>query len=174
MGNIKPLRQGAAHSDEEHAAKRAAATEAFKGLVDKQMIWWKAAPDEHQPPPPAEDSKEVPTIIGDLWTTDGLHINGFMAKQGHVDRDTKYHSDLARNILTAESEERKKESYAELEKALKENQKEKLKAMEAHAKQQREEAKAKEKAEKEAIGVGGYAALGMVAVLVLAALCNFG
>lgn len=170
LGNVKPWRQGAAHSDEQHAERRATSKKALEALLAKQMIWWKAAPDEHQPPAPAEGSKEPPVVIGDVWLIDGRHVNGHMAKEGHVDRDTKYHSDLARNILTAESEEKKKESYAELERALKESEKAKAEAKKKIVAEELE----KEKLKGEPIGLSGWIGLSFLGVIILAALCNFG
>lgn len=166
LGNVAPVRQGAAHTDEQHAEKRESAKKVLASLVEKQMIWWKAGPDEHQSAPPAEGSKEPAVVYGDVWLYDGRHVNSMMAKAGHVDRDKKYHSELARNILTAESEEKKKESYADLERALKESATEKKKALEKELE--------KEKDAPEPVGMAGWVGLIFLGVIVLAALCNFG
>merc|ERR1719491_556547 len=134
------------------------------------MIMWKAAPDEHQPPLPAEESKEPQVVLGDVWMIDGKHINSLLANQGHVDRDAKYHSDLARNILTAASDEKKKDSYAELERALKESEKEKKKVMVEELQKEQE----KEKQKDEPIGAAGWIGLALVGVIIIAAVGNFG
>jgi len=166
LGNIRPVRQGAAHSDEQHAEKRAAAKQALTDLVGKKMIRWKAGPEEHQPPAPAEGSKVPQVIVGDMWMLNGRHVNSLMAKAGHVDRETVYTDELARNILQAESEEKKQESYKELERAMKESAKEKKKQYAAELE--------KEKDIPEPIGMAGWLGLGFLGLIVLAGLSNFG
>merc|ERR1739844_764981 len=113
-------------------------------------------------------------VVGDVWLMDGQHINSFMAKEGHVDRDQQYQSELARDILTAESDAKKKESYKELEKALKDSEKEKKKVVAEQRKKETEKKKKQDKADPNAIGVGGWIVLACVGVLILGAAFNFG
>merc|ERR1712012_872048 len=138
--------------------------------VHKQMVFWKAGPDEHQPPAPAAGSKTPQVIVGDVWQMDGKHINSLMAKEGHVDRDQQYQSELARDILTAESDAKKQESYKELERALKESEKEKQKV--ATEQKKKEAAKKQAKADPNAIGVGGWIGLACIGSLILGAAFN--
>lgn len=166
LGNIKPVRKGAAHSDEQHTEKRAAAKQALTDLVGSKIIRWKAGPDEHQPAAPAEGSKDPQVIVGDMWLSDGRHINGLLANAGHVDRDTVYKSELTRDILQAASEERKKEAFVELERAMRESAREKKKQYAAEL--------AKEKDAPEPIGVTGWIGLGLLVLMGLAGYYNFG
>lgn len=168
LGNVATPERGAGASDEEHEAKLNKSKEALEKFVGKQMIWYKAAPDEHQPPDPAEsEGKDAPAVIvGDAWLIDGRHLNSLLAKEGHLVQEQQYHSDLARNILSAEADESKKESYKKLEEALRESEKEK--------KRMAEEKIAEEKLKGEPIGVAGWIGLAVLGVTVVAGFCYGG
>jgi len=129
----------------------------MRQLVGKQMIWWKAAADEFQTKP-EEDAEEV--VLADLWLMDGKHVNTMLITEGHLAKAEHYTEELARNILTAESDEAKKKSYKELDEAIKESQK--YKAEEA----KKANAKAEAEAPVEGIGLGGWVALIMLVGIV--------
>ena len=115
LGNTAGPAQGSLSHDD-HQEKTEASKAAMSKLVAKQMVWWKAAPEENQPKGDAE------TVVGDIWLFDGSHLNSLLKKEGHLMHVEEYKEELARNILTAEADEKKKESYKELEEALKENE----------------------------------------------------
>merc|ERR1719258_307195 len=119
--------------DGEYAEKQRIAKEALGKLVDKQMIWYRAAPDAAQ----SANSSGPPVILADVWTTDGKHIGNFLKKEGHLAHEQVYETELARDILTVAAEEEKKESYKKLEEALKESEKFKQEAARAARAQQR-------------------------------------
>merc|ERR1719253_2285769 len=98
---------------------------------------------------------------------DTCHINSLLKKDGHLVHVEEYKEELARNILRAEAEEKKKESYKELEEALKESEQAKRKAA-------KEEKMAADLATTEPIGFGGYVGILMLAALVLGVVTNFG
>jgi len=137
------------------------AKEALTQIVEKQMVFWKAAAEEHQP-----TADESVTIV-DAWTMKGNHLPKLLLATGHFSASKDYEHELARDILSAEAEVEKQESYKQLEEALKESEKERKKA----AKEAREKAKAEHT---ESIGVGGWIGIGMVIVIVLGVLTNFG
>merc|ERR1719235_639849 len=91
------------------------------------MVFWKEAPEEHQPP--AEEGT-TPIMVADAWTIDGRHITSMLTKAGHLKADEKYKSEIVRDILSAEADEKKKDSYKKLEEALAESNKEKEEAQE--------------------------------------------
>merc|ERR550525_179959 len=123
------------------------------------MIWWKAAADEHQPP--AEESPGAETVVfADLWLMDGRHINGMLTKEGHLAKAEHYQEELARNILTAASDEEKKKSYKELEEAIKESQKAKAQAQAVEEQTQAEE-------NVEGISFGGWVGILVVVAIVM-------
>lgn len=159
LGNTAVVEKGSM-SDDEHQEKVEAAKSALGKLVGKQMIWWKAAPEEAQP------SGDGETVIGDVWLIDGRHINSLLKKEGHLPHAEEYKEELARNILTAEADEKKRESYKELEEALKESEKAKQKA--------EKEAKKAEELKGEPIGFGGYLGLMVLVIIVVGVLTNFG
>merc|ERR1719221_2160858 len=93
------------------------------------MVWYKPAAPEHQPAPTeGADGKPEDVVLGDIWTTEGRHINSLVLKEGHVVPAQHYEEELARDILQAESEKQKEQSYKDLEEAIKESEKEKAKA----------------------------------------------
>merc|ERR1712046_386865 len=117
-------------------------------LVDKQMIWYRAAPDTVQ----STNSSGIPVVVADVWTTDGRHVGNFLKKEGHLSDEQVYDTDLAKDILTVAAEEEKKESYKKLEEALKESEQAKQEA----AKAMREKAEEEEAAENlESFGLAG-------------------
>jgi len=165
LGNVKPIEKGSM-SDEEYQEREEAAKNALAQFVDKQMIFWKAGPDELQPEQ-AEDAEEE-TIVGDVWTIDGRHINGVLLKAGHVESVKEYESELARDILSAEADEKKRDSYKKLEEALREQNEAKKAAQEA------EEEEEEDGEPVEGIGFGGWIGLLMLVALVVGAATNFG
>merc|ERR1712039_127492 len=98
---------------------------------------------EHQPPAEtSEGGKNEEIILGDIWTTEGRHINGLLLKEGHVVAAKHYEEELARDILQAESEKGKEQAYKDLEEAIKESEREKAKtaaAEKAAAKKRQQE-----------------------------------
>lgn len=156
--------------DGEYAEKTRVAKEALNKLVDKQMIWYKAAPDELQPPAP-EDAAEPTIILADVWSIDGKHLSSVLKKEGHLSHSEEYQSDLGKDILTAAAEEEKKDSYKKLEEALKESEKAKQEAAKAAA---REAAAAQEADSVEGFGISGWLGLAVVGVLALGVATNFG
>jgi len=148
LGNLRVL------EGEEEEAK-----EALSQIVEKQMVFWKAAPEEHQ------ESGEV-TIV-DAWTMKGNHLPKLLLASGHFSASKDYEHELARDILSAEAEAEKKESYKQLEEALKESEMERKKA----AKEAREKARGEQT---ETLGVGGWIGIGMVVLIAFGVLTNFG
>ena len=160
LGNTAGPEKGSL-SDDDHKEKTEASKAALSKLVGKQIIRWKAAPAENQPKGDAE------TVVGDIWLRDGRHINSLLKKEGHLVHVEEYKEELARNILSAEAEEKKAESYKKLEEALKESEKAKRNAT-------KEEKKVEDLAKMEPIGFGGYAGIFLLATLVLGVMTNFG
>jgi endonuclease YncB( thermonuclease family) len=152
--------------DGEYAEKQRIAKAALGKLVEKQMIWYRAAPDAAQ----SANSSGPPVILADVWTTDGKHIGNFLKKEGHLADEQAYETELAKDILTVAAEEEKKESYKKLEEALKESEKFKQEAARAARAQAEEE----ETAEIESFGLSGWAGVVMVSVIVIGAATNFG
>jgi hypothetical protein len=166
LGNTAPIEKGEL-SDEDFQAKKDAGKETLAKLIGKQMVWWKAAPEEHQPKA-AEGSAEDPVMLADVWLIDGRHINTHLRDQGHLTHVQEYESELARNILTAHSDEKKKESYKELEVALKESE-------EARKKEAKEAAKeAEANIPVEPLGIGAWIGLAMLALIIIGVATNFG
>merc|ERR1719161_1880765 len=120
LGNVGLPEKGTM-SDAEYQEKLDEAKAALAAFVDKQMVFWKEAPEEHQPP---QVEGETPVMIADAWTIDGRHITSMLTKAGHLKADEKYKSELARDILLAEADEKKKDSYKKLEEALAQSNKE--------------------------------------------------
>jgi len=175
LGNVAPLDK-ASMSDEEYAEKLEAGKNALKRMLGKQMIWYKAAAPEHQPTPgETADGKVEEIVLGDIWTTEGRHINGLMLKEGHVQTANHYEEELARDILQAESEKAKEQSYKDLEEAIKESEKEKQKVAAAEKAEAKKIAKENEKNEPgEPLGVAGWLGLAVVGVIVVGVATNFG
>merc|ERR1712039_939439 len=168
LGNIASIEKGSM-SDEEYNERLEAGKSALKRILTKQMVWYKPAADEHQtiaPTEPEDGGKPDEVILGDLWTTEGRHINSLLLKEGHVVAAEHYQEELARDILQAESEKQKEQSYKELEEAIKESEKAKAKA----AKEEREAAKKKAK-ENEPVEPLGFA--GWTGIIVLGAIVGF-
>merc|ERR1712083_956861 len=84
LGNVAPLDK-AAMTEEEYAEKLEQGKGALKRVLTKQMVWYKAAAPEHQPAPiEGADGKPEQTVLGDIWTTEGKHINSLILKEGFV------------------------------------------------------------------------------------------
>merc|ERR1712224_894838 len=111
--------------------------------------------------PPVEEGV-TQTVIADAWTIDGRHITSMLTKAGHLTTDEKYKSELARDILSAEADEKKKDSYKKLEEALAESNKAK------------EEAEEEEGEPVEPLGISGWIGILVVVATVGGALTNFG
>merc|ERR1719456_508996 len=126
LGNVGLPEKGSM-SDAEYQEKLDEAKSALGAFVDKQMVFWKEAPAELQPP--AEEGA-TQIVIADAWTIDGRHITSMLTKAGHLKADEQYKSEIARDILSAEADEKKKDSYKKLEEALAESNKEKEEAQE--------------------------------------------
>lgn len=162
LGNVKVPEKGSM-SDEEYQEKLDEAKSALAAFVDKQMIFWKPAPDELQP----KDEGDKNVVLADAWTIDGRHITSMLTKAGHLHENKEYENELARDILSAEADERKKEQYKKLEEALKESNDAKAAAAEEEEEEQAED-------DSEPIGVGGWIGLIMIVALVLGTATNFG
>jgi endonuclease YncB( thermonuclease family) len=161
------LRLGNTATPEGAAPEKVVESKAYLSkLIAKQMIHYKAAADEYQP-------ASGETVVADVWIVGGRHVNSLLTKEGHLVHAEEYKEELARDILSAEAEETKKQSYKELEEALKESEA-------AKAKERKERAAAQKAAEKadqekgEPIGLGGYAGLMILAIIVIGAVTNFG
>lgn len=165
IGNTGPTPRGSLN-DGEYVEKQRVAKETLGKLVNKQMIWYKLAPDAVQ----AANSSGTPTILADVWSTDGRHLGNFLKKEGHLSDEQVYDSELAKDILTVASEEEKKESYKKLEEALKESEKFKQDA----AKAERAKVEEEEMAETESFGLSGWMGVTMLLVIALGAATNFG
>jgi hypothetical protein len=169
LGNVAPIEKGSL-TEEEYQERVEAGKAALSKLVEKQMMLWKAAPEEHQPKSEDEDL-DGELIIADAWTVDGRHMPTLLKKEGHLVASPMYESELAKDILSAAADEEKREAYKKLEEALKESEA-------AKAAQRAEEARAQQALEDaenaEPIGLGGWIGLGVVAILVVGVLTNFG
>jgi len=165
LGNVGAVPRGSL-SESDYAEKVKVAKDALTKLVDKQMIWYKAAPENIQAP--ATPGAEPDTMIVDLWTIDGKHIPTSLRGDGHLEEHKEYEYELAKDILTAAAEVEKKDSYKKLEEALKESEKAKKDA----AKAQRVEEEAQEPGE--SFGLGGWLGMACLGVIVLGAATNFG
>lgn len=165
LGNVGAVPRGSL-SEADYAEKVNVAKAALQKLVDKQMIWYKAAPEDLQAP--STPGAEPDTVIVDLWTIEGRHIPTELKAKGHLDDAKEYEYELAKDILTAAAEEEKKDSYKKLEEALKESEKAKQDA----AKAARAEQEAQEPGE--GFGIGGWLGVISLLVIVLGALTNFG
>jgi endonuclease YncB( thermonuclease family) len=166
LGNVGAVPKGSL-DDGEYAEKVKVAKEALGKVVDKQMIWYKAAPAEHQAP----NETDAPNVVlADVWSIDGKHVNTHMKKEGHLAEASHYELDIGKDILTAAAEEEKKDSYKKLEEALKESQEaKKAAARAARAKAEEEEAEATE-----GMGLPGYLGIGTLVLITVGALTNFG
>merc|ERR1719231_971937 len=120
LGNVAMPEKGSM-SDAEYQEKLDEAKAALAAFVDRQMVFWKEAPEEHQPP---QAEGETAVMVADAWTIDGRHITSMLTKAGHLSTDEKYKSELAKDILSAEADEKKKDSYKKLEEALAQSNKE--------------------------------------------------
>lgn len=164
LGNSESAAKG-----DDAAEKSRVATEALKKMVDKQMIWYKAAPEDKQPAASDKDTPDV--VIADLWTHEGKHISTALKKEGHLTHVDHYEEELAKDILTAAAEVEKKESYKKLEEALKESEA----AKKAAAKAAKGEQQAEEEAQEvEGLGVAGWMGIAVLGTLVVGVATNFG
>merc|ERR1719301_394123 len=158
LGNVAMPERGSM-SDAEYQEKVDEAKAALAAFVDKQMVFWKEAPEEHQPPPV---EGETPVMIADAWTIDGRHITSMLTKAGHVKADQQYKSELAKDILSAEADEKKKDSYKKLEEAL------------AQSNKEQEQAEEEEEEPVEPLGIGGWIGIAVIVITVVGAFTNFG
>ncbi|CAK0856520.1 unnamed protein product [Prorocentrum cordatum] len=87
---------------------------------------------------------------------DGRHVATMLVAEGHLAGAEQYTEELARDILTAGSDEAKKRAYRELEEAIKESQK--------HTAEETKAAKTKAEADlpPEGIGLGGWVGIFML------------
>jgi len=169
LGNLGLPEKGEM-SDDEYQAKIDTQKGMLEKLLQKQMIWYKAAPDDKQLP---ADANEDGVVLADVWLMSGQHVNTLLHKEGHLVKTEEYTEELARDILTAEADEKKKEAYKELEQALKENEAAKAKA----AKEKRAEQKKAEQEARDApepMGITGWVSvLALVALVVWAVVMHF-
>merc|ERR1719408_356339 len=126
LGNVGLPEKGTM-SDAEYQEKLDEAKAALAAFVDKQMVFWKEAPAEHQP---ETAEGETPVMVADAWTIDGRHITTMLTKAGHLKTDQKYSSEIAKDILSAEADEKKNDSYKKREEALAQSNKEQEEAAE--------------------------------------------
>jgi endonuclease YncB( thermonuclease family) len=170
LGNTAIPEKGSSLSEAEHKERLQASKDYFSKLVAKQMIHYKVAAEQYQPAP-AEDGHEV--FLADVWLVGGRHINSLLKKEGHLIHAEQYKEELARDILSAEADESKKQAYKDLEEALKES--EAAKAKERAEKVAAQKAAEKAEAEKgEPVGLAGYAGLMVFLAILIGALTNFG
>lgn len=168
LGNTGAPTRGSL-SDGEYAEKVKVAKEALTKLVEKQMIWYKAAPESLQAPS-SSDASAPDVVVADIWSIDGKHIATSLKGDGHLDHSEEYESELGKDILTVAAEVEKKESYKKLEEALKESEKAKQEAAKAAREQQRQE----EEENVEGFGIAGWLGMGVVIALVVGVATNFG
>jgi len=169
LGNVGAPERGSL-SDDEYATKVKAATAALSKLVDKQALWYKAAPDNVQPPSSADDSPDL--IIGDLWNKGGRHINTAMKKEGHLTDVKEYESEIAKDILGEAAKEAKEEAYKKLGQAFQENEDAK-RAEDKKNKATMKDTEAEEAAA-EGMGMGGWIGIALVVALLVGVATNFG
>jgi len=165
LGNVAPVEKGEM-SDEEYDAKVEAGKDYLRTFVEKQMVFYKAAPDVHQLEKQANGEDIM--IIADAWTIDGKFISQRMTEAGHLVANPVYVNELAKDILSAESDKSKKEAYKELEEALKENEKAKQQAAKEAAQQ------AEDEEPLEPLGFGGWIGICVLMFLVVGVPTNFG
>lgn len=165
LGNVAAVPEDAP----DRVEKVNVAKEALKKLVDKQMIWYKAAPESVQ-------AGQEGTLVGDVWTIDGKHIGGSLRDDGLLNAVKEYTNEIGEDILTVKSEKEKKESYAKLEIALKESEEAKKKAAaEKAAKDAEEEERREWEANTEPLGLLGWSCIaGVVALFGVGVATNFG
>lgn len=166
LGNTGAAPQGSLN-DGEYAEKAKVAKEALAKAVDKQMIWYKAAPAEKQAP---NNTDGPDVVLADVWSIDGKHLNSMLKKDGHLSDEQHYELDIGKDILTAAAEVEKKDSYKKLEEALKESQE----AKKAAAQAARAKAEAEEAADVEPLGLPGWIGIGTLVVLIVGVATNFG
>lgn len=166
LGNVGQVPRGSL-SDGEYTEKVNVAKAALQKLVDKQMIWYKAAPEDFKQAESAPGA-DPDTVVVDIWSIDGKHIPTALKADGHLDEAKEYEYELAKDILTAAAEEEKKESYKKLEEALKESEKAKQDAAKANRAQQEAEEPG------EGFGLGGWIGVISLVVIVVGAATNFG
>jgi len=151
LGNVEAIEKGG----DDYEEKVEKAKKALKQFAESQMVFWKAAPDTVQT---KEEVNGMPVVIADVWTIDGRHVPKAMAKAGHLGAKTEYDSEIAKDILMAESDEQKRDSYKKLEEALKENN-------EAQKKAAEEEAEDEEPVEP--LGLAGWVGLSVPVIIIV-------
>jgi hypothetical protein len=166
LGNCGLVPRGSLEEGE-YEEKVKVAKEALSKFVDKQMIWFKAAPENMQP---ANETGQPSVVIADVWNTDGRHLPLYMKNEGHLDHAEEYDCDLCKDILSVAAEVEKKESYKKLEEALKESEKAKKEA----AKAEREKRQQEEEESVEGLGFSGWVGISVLLMIVVGALTNFG
>lgn len=164
LGNVK----GHEESAEGYEDKVDKGSKAFKAFVEKQMIFWKAFPDEYQTKEMGGEKKDIPIIVADVWTIDGRHVNSNLAKAGHLVEDQVYESEHGKDILMADADAKKKDSYKELEEALKaNNEAEKAKKNKRSDDEDEDEVP-------EPLGFSGWVGLSVIGILFAGIFTNFG
>jgi len=161
LGNVSPIEAGVADYEE----KVEKAKKALKQFAESQMIFWKKAPEEAQT---TDEVNGMPVMVADVWTIDGRHVPKAMIKAGHLGEKSEYESEIAKDILMAESDEQKRDSYKKLEEALKENNEAQKKAAEEAGQAEEDEEPA------EPLGFAGWVGLSVPVVIVLGVFFNFG
>lgn len=151
LGNVEAIEKGG----DDYEEKVEKAKKALKQFAESQMVFWKAAPDAAQT---KEEVNGMPVVIADVWTIDGRHVPKAMTKAGHLGAKTEYESEIAKDILMAESDDQKRDSYKKLEEALKENN-------EAQKKAAEEEAEDEEPVEP--LGFAGWVGLSVPVIIVV-------
>jgi len=126
------------------------------------MLFWKEAPEQGQLK--EQTDEETATVVADIWTIDGRHINGVLTKAGHLAKTEDYESELAKDILTAAADTNKRDMYKDLEEALKESHKAKAQAAAEEAEQE----------PVEPLGLSGWIGLSVVGLLVAGVALDFG
>jgi len=168
LGNVGLVPRGSLE-DGEYEEKVKVAKEALGKFVDKQMIWFKAAPAELQP---ANETGKPSIVIADVWNTEGRHLPLFLKGEGHLSDAEEYECDLCKDILTVANEKEKKDSYKKLEEALKESQKAKQEEREQKRKEQKKEEE--EEDSSEGLGFGGWVGISILLMIAVGVLTNFG
>jgi endonuclease YncB( thermonuclease family) len=155
-------------SDGEYEEKVQVAKEALRKALEKNTIWYKAAPSDVQP---ANQTDASSIVVADVWSMGGRHVSSVLLKDGHLTESRDYDSgEFGKDILSAASEKGKEDSYKKLEEALKENEEAKKAAAKAARAKELEE----EKQNVEPLGIAGWIGISLLLILVVGAATNFG